>query len=1090
MVSSGMVSMQNQAAYAQGITPVGYGVPMAPLQPMQPAQPSPSPFVGGLMTAAQIMGGYGAVKNAMPGSAAYNQAVDQMQMQAVGMVAGPSSPWPLNQVFQGMQQQYGVNRMLEQNFQFMRPGLGRGFTPVQQLQVGAGMRGIASETPFLGMPELTQLMQQGAQMGQYSGIRDVQGVMRRTRELIKDWQTVATELNLTLQEAARVSNQLKQMGVFRSGQQAAAIQGLATTAAISGQSVQGLIQAGAMGAQAGHQLFGQGIGVRRQAGAVMTTTMGMIGTAQQAGIISQEQLFEATGMTGEQGQAALGQRIAMESARFLKKGRGKVTMAAFVNPDTMQIDDAAVNRFMSGNMSISEIERRANQNKSKMGYVKWNANKARLGAEFSQETGGMGELALMRSWLGEGVMEDTDRSRLILSRKTGFSQAEIEAIMPMMRELPMIQNRIRNETRMVEKQRAAAERWNQYGPQAQFERQKGKIRDAIVGPIDDLRGEMQRAFVEALDGAIQEGYEQNQQTVSEATRDLFARAARGDTQAEQQVRAGGTFAGSRRMELFKSGTALLARHTELSRPGTFTLAGLRERGPGGTYREAMGQLARGGAALTGKLGGFGGNRFQDLVEKMGGLRGPMELVKDEQLYNAYTTGKFDDTTITEKLGFASRAQFNSLVNDQEVAVIMGGGGTLQDKMDAIKKLPGVENNEQARAIMAKVSNDKGYLDKLGFMSPSGKSSGMNQTIKQQQQAYIDLVTKAAGLSGQENIKTSAGAWLADAELQQMAKEGKEAGEITKRATDKYGAAAGKFVGAALTVKGGTTLFGLAGEAQWALEGAELTKRRFESQREDIKARMDKGGFLESLQATTERGARKGATREEAAAGRAAKVMKSYAQTVGKYDLSNPEEAQKYRDEMDRINSDILSMPAGDLNQFVKLARQNNLTDVANDIEAAAGRKKDLMRNEKKARAAAARTLLGDKAGEYEWLIGDEGLTRKGLEELKGAKGLDEGQREELAKLATMTHEELAAYVAEKGMKLADYEQIAISDKQAEDEHNRILEKQSWQAMANMDQNIQVLTRTLTQTGVKINLIGGTETEDVPDPANPVKKKGS
>ena len=277
--------MQNQAAFAQAITPAGYGVPMQPAQPMQPVQPTQSTAMQGLMTATQIMGGYGAVKNAMPGSAGYNQAMDQLQMQAMGMIASPNTP-VLGHVFQGMQQQYGVNRMLEQNFQFQRPGMGRGFTPSQQLQIGAGMRGIAAETPFVGMPELTQMMQQGAQMGQFQGIRDVQGVMRRTRELLKDWQTVATELNLTLQEAAKVSNQLKQMGVFRSGQQAAAIQGLATTAAISGQSVQGLIQAGAMGAQAGHQFFGQGIGVRRQAGAALRTQMGLIGTAQQAGVMS------------------------------------------------------------------------------------------------------------------------------------------------------------------------------------------------------------------------------------------------------------------------------------------------------------------------------------------------------------------------------------------------------------------------------------------------------------------------------------------------------------------------------------------------------------------------------------------------------------------------------------------------------------------------------------------------------------------------------------------------------------------------------------------------------------------------------------
>jgi hypothetical protein len=1061
--------------------------------------------------AGQVAGGYGAITGQMPGTAGYNQAMEQAQLQGMGAIAGPGSPFPLNQMFTGMQQQFATNRMLEQQFQHVRPG-GRGFTPTQQLQIGAGMQQMAGQTPFVGMGELSQVMQQGSQMGQFSGVRDVQGVMRRTRELLKNWQTIAVELNTTLSEAGKIAGQLQQMGIFRSGQQAQALRQMGGMAAVTGIGVQQQAQMGALGAQMAPQAFGQGVGVRAAGAQAMQSQMQAVGAAAQFGVISQEQIFEATGQTGMAGQAALAQRMNQGAARFMKRGRGKVTMAAFVDPDTMQIDDAAVQRFMSGNMNLGEIQRRAGQNASKMGYVRWRANRGRMAAAFTAETGGLGHLALMRSFLGEGVMEDTERSRLILSRQTGMSHSEIDAMMPMLRELPMMQNRMRNEMRMVGKQREQAQRWNQYGPQAQLEKQKQKLRDAVLGPIDELRSGLQQAFTEAVEGEINQAMGVNQKFVSEATRDAYTASIRGGrgTEAAFMKSLGGPTA--QQLDMFRGGTAAISELGALREPGTLSLTGMRQRGAAGTFGRLMAGIGEQGRKLVGEggIGGFLGRQLMRAATAMGGGELPPDVAGSAELANAYNTGNFGKDVLDELK--MDSAAFEKAVNNDRVSQILIGGGDLQDKVGRVRDELNLASDEQARAVIARVSKTKNYIDDIEFLSPKGTSGAQARNISEAMKGYINnVVGKDARGQSATVMRAGAGQWLANTELQRMIAKGADPSEVMARAKGIYGAEAAQFFQMAMTPSAGVEelarqrgvsadellrqRIAVAGKLSRAAEGTELVRRMHESTAEDFAEARRTGTFQEVLareKAGLGAGGRKG-TR-----GVMVGLMARAGALYKGADLSKDDELLMVHSEMDSVNQQILSMAPGDIDQMVVMARQGGMGAWANQIESASGRMRDIKKGTTgRARKRAAELTLGGAAGAFEDIISKRGaknryeLMAQRLEGMSGeqleALGIQDpnSMAKRLRDIGGAGKDELAKTIATQEMKIQQAEQTAIEEKEQEKTQLAEAQRGSYKDIGYIARDMFSVRMALGGAGglkVKVtNADGGEDDEEVVPP---------
>lgn len=205
-ISNQLSNISQTSSYASMIGQSAYGEYMG--SPPSGGMGMPSGGGAGMMA-----NGFGSMEMYPPGHPGRQAGREQAAMGGMAMLAGPASPFPLNQPFMQMQEQYNTNRALEQNFSFVRPG-GRGFTPMQQLAVGTGFRQIAAQTPGLEVPELQGLMQQGAQLGQYQGVKDVTGMIKRTRSLLEGWRDIAIELGTTMKEAQAIQAQVRQIGVF------------------------------------------------------------------------------------------------------------------------------------------------------------------------------------------------------------------------------------------------------------------------------------------------------------------------------------------------------------------------------------------------------------------------------------------------------------------------------------------------------------------------------------------------------------------------------------------------------------------------------------------------------------------------------------------------------------------------------------------------------------------------------------------------------------------------------------------------------------------------------------------------------------
>ena len=283
------------------------------------------------------------------------------------------------------------------------------------------------------------------------------------------------------------------------------------------------------------------------------------------------------------------------------------------------------------------------------------------------------------------------------------------------------------------------------------------------------------------------------------------------------------------------------------------------------------------------------------------------------------------------------------------------------------------------------------------------------------------------------------------------------------------------------------MFTMAGEASLYMQGGEVIKRMYESEKEDFVARQKDGDFFTSLGSLQVAGMKKGATKEQKARGRAAAALQAYGTAMAKYDLSDPEQAFMLREEMQDVNKMILSMSAGDLDQFVVLARQNGLDTVANNAEAAAGIKRDIEKGgAKKGRRAMARVILGGRAAEYE-----ESLTKgKGkISETERYEGLyrelvmggaDAVSMAKLAGLGDMSKEEVATQVAIMQEELMKQEQAAIEDKKETEEHRSQLAEQANRAAVTSEMHLNKIAGALGASGgLKVKIaspLGGEDGE--------------
>ena len=486
----------------------------------------------------------------MPGSTQSQMQAQQLGLNVMGLAVSQQTPL-LGQIFQNMQQQSAFNQQLQQNFTFARPGgFGFNFQQMQGMNQFVGQQ--AQQNPMWNQQQMRGVAGMGMQMGMFTGVRDAQQFQQQFRQLIRTAEQVTRVIGGTLEEGVQAIGRMRGMGVFRTADQMRMMQTLPGMAAASGTSIGQLQQFGGQVAQMLRPL-----GVQGAAGAMAgMRALGTIGTGQQMGVFNEQQLWQATGMGGVEGQQALSGRLMQMSARFTQRTGGKIMMAAFVNPTTGAFDSNAYAKFTSGQLSNSAIESKARANIQEMGgYLSWQQKEGEIRGTFMEGTQGMGQFMLARQAYAKH-WDDPRKAQMILRRRFGASREEAPIYANIMQKLPQIMREQEEATRTAASQAQQQAQWEQRSPQMAMARFSQGLREKYLGGITRVLNAFQEGFSGGVLRGIDEMTGRMTFQVSEEGRRQFAQglsthAGRGRMRAEQAALS--QFAGVRPQDFQREG---------------------------------------------------------------------------------------------------------------------------------------------------------------------------------------------------------------------------------------------------------------------------------------------------------------------------------------------------------------------------------------------------------------------------------------------------------------------------------------------------------------------------------------------------------
>lgn len=335
--------------------------------------------------------------------------------------------------FGGMNQQSQLNATLRPSFNFSggQGAFGRGFSQAQMGQIGQMVSQETRTSPFTSSQEMNDLISGGAESGMFTAVRDVQQFSQRFRTMIDSLRKIQKELGGTLSEALQFTRQSQAVGVFSQGSRQAFAADMRDTMATTGMSQDQLFNLAAQGSMLSRATGGVG----RQ-GAVGALRMARtLGSALGSGVINQEALSEATGgLTGTDAIQAFTGRMLQQTERFSRRGMGRFSIFALSNAEGTGLDEGMVDRFLSGDISTSEVSRSAHGRVNRMGRAKAMNREGMLRGSLMEQGGLAGQIGMMRLMVGDRVMDQgDDLASLVLQRRFGMGRAESEVMMSLMR---------------------------------------------------------------------------------------------------------------------------------------------------------------------------------------------------------------------------------------------------------------------------------------------------------------------------------------------------------------------------------------------------------------------------------------------------------------------------------------------------------------------------------------------------------------------------------------------------------------------------------------------------------------------------------
>lgn len=513
------------------------------------------------------------------------------------MAAGAAVQYTGAQMFTGAQQQMAMNNVLRQSFDFRNSAGGQGFDRSQMSGIGSMMRemshqfGPGGEIASIG--ELTQLAGKMGQMGMAQGVRDVKEFGTRFKEMVKTLKTMAQDLNTTLEGALEFAQAAKGSGIFGMSRTAGFTSAIRQTAASSGLAVSEVTGAASIGSQISRSIGGLG----RQGAMAGVRTIGQIGMAQQMGILSEEEIYNATGLTGAEGRQAFAASQMQRAGSFLQTGRGRRMLASLADRNGT-LDESRVEQLLSGGMGIAETMSADAAQLGKVGRANFIRNEGRLRGAALERLGGFLPAMQLQQWAqskGVDINNMDDRSMLFAQRQLGMGRDELDSAVKMANNMPQI----------IEAQRRGASD-DQYFQQLSVSRKQRGL-EGVKGRFDQAREIVNSKLQKVGQDVFNQGAEQIDEFFNKLTGAYVETYSKDVDDQYRALRSGGSN-GSRAFGLGGGGVGSAARSFG---GGGRIGAGM---GAGGLFSQmSMGSDLNAHHALTG--------RHQGMAASVSGLAG-------------------------------------------------------------------------------------------------------------------------------------------------------------------------------------------------------------------------------------------------------------------------------------------------------------------------------------------------------------------------------------------------------------------------------------------------------------------------------------
>ncbi len=358
------------------------------------------------------------------------------------MAAGAAATYAGGQMMNGAGQQAALNSTLRGSFSFRNNYGGQGFSRSDMSAIGEMVRTMSEQVgpggEIASYQELTALTGKMGTMGLAQGVRDVKEFGHRFKEMVDHLKTMARDLGTTLEGAMEFAASAKGSGIFGMNRTSSFTSAVRSASVSGGLAISEVTGAASIGSQIARSVGGLG----RQGAMAGVRTIGQIGTAQQLGILSDEDVYNATGLSGAEGRQALAANQLGRTAHWLQSGRGRLLLASLAEKNG-GIDEGAVQELLSGGMSISETRRHYAGVKfgTRMSRANFIRNEGRLRGAAMERLGAFLPALQLQEWAqtkGIDINDMDDRSMLFAQRQLGMGRDEMDVAMKMVNHMPRI----------------------------------------------------------------------------------------------------------------------------------------------------------------------------------------------------------------------------------------------------------------------------------------------------------------------------------------------------------------------------------------------------------------------------------------------------------------------------------------------------------------------------------------------------------------------------------------------------------------------------------------------------------------------------